>query len=231
MVVSFRFASDKEDGVSFFTQAGVPVIMLNSQTPGCRHRFTLAHELGHILMHHHIAPEKDRDFELEANMFASELLVPDREFKPGMYREIAQWGSLKRYWGISIAALLFKAKQKKCLPEEEYIRLLRKMRALGYSKAEPIVFDIDVESTKLVGNVIECCFKSVLDSNIDYLREVSGLSLDDFIRFFHYRHLGDEFRPTLRLVKGEMINNQKYDAEEVVSVTNLSDQYLRKVTD
>ncbi|OXM17352.1 ImmA/IrrE family metallo-endopeptidase [Paenibacillus herberti] len=55
-----------------------------------RDRFTLAHEIGHILMHpkfewNQIAdPELDSKIEVEANWFASRLLMPDYAFQSVM---------------------------------------------------------------------------------------------------------------------------------------------------
>ena len=48
---------------------------MNSDMPGDRHRFNLAHELGHALMHRHSTGE----CESEANRFAAEFLMPKEE--------------------------------------------------------------------------------------------------------------------------------------------------------
>ncbi|OMF37473.1 hypothetical protein BK133_05295 [Paenibacillus sp. FSL H8-0548] len=50
-----------------------------------RQRFTLAHEIGHILLHshidwHNVSEELDEILEVEANWFASRLLMPDYIF-------------------------------------------------------------------------------------------------------------------------------------------------------
>ena len=70
------------------------VIVVNSDHAEVRQRFTIAHELGHILLHKYTSPHADgrvrvrfrdedssrgSDFEeIEANGFAAELLMPDR---------------------------------------------------------------------------------------------------------------------------------------------------------
>jgi Zn-dependent peptidase ImmA (M78 family) len=54
------------------------VIGYNENHPWCRRRFTIGHEIGHLLMGH-LCDEKDGSASLnerEANVFASELLVP-----------------------------------------------------------------------------------------------------------------------------------------------------------
>lgn len=68
------------------------IIVLNKKHTPLRHRFTIAHELGHLLMHQYTKPHADgeqrirfRDGtsslgtepeEVEANQFAAELLMP-----------------------------------------------------------------------------------------------------------------------------------------------------------
>lgn len=65
-------------------------IRVNDTHPPVRQRFTIAHELGHLLLHGYTAPHADRSFrfrdtrssegsaleEVEANQFAAELLMP-----------------------------------------------------------------------------------------------------------------------------------------------------------
>lgn len=64
------------------------IIMVNSSRLIVRQRFTIAHEIGHIVLQHHerkskllykhskITAEDDYKFEREADIFASELLIP-----------------------------------------------------------------------------------------------------------------------------------------------------------
>jgi Zn-dependent peptidase ImmA (M78 family) len=67
-------------------------IVVNSTHPRVRQRFTVAHELGHLVLHAYTVPHADRGFkirfrnarssdgsvseEIEANEFAAELLMP-----------------------------------------------------------------------------------------------------------------------------------------------------------
>lgn len=87
---------EKEDfsGFLYTTRNSRPVIGVNSTHPKNRRRFTIAHELGHLMLHPkdgiHMdeaviqkrdgrASEGTHDDEIEANRFAAELLMP-REF-------------------------------------------------------------------------------------------------------------------------------------------------------
>lgn len=54
-------------------------IYFNKNHPWCRRRFTIGHELGHLLMGHTgpcLGEKGGSEYEQEANAFAGELLVP-----------------------------------------------------------------------------------------------------------------------------------------------------------
>ncbi len=78
------------DGFSVAGLKGQTFILYNDQSPLCRQRFTVAHELGHILLRHqgHI-----RRHEEEADFFASLLLLPEAFLMKtfGVSRHTAQY--------------------------------------------------------------------------------------------------------------------------------------------
>lgn len=59
------------------------VIGYNEKHPWCRRRFTIAHEIGHLLMGHACNKQEDDGThnETEANLFAGELLMPTKFLK------------------------------------------------------------------------------------------------------------------------------------------------------
>ena len=105
-----------------------PVIAVNSSHAGTRQRFTIAHELGHLTLHgtqtfvdrHFVfrrdqkaATGNDRE-EIQANMFAAELLMPrewlvsdagEHGFDIGEDEGLAE---LARRYGVSQSAMLFR---------------------------------------------------------------------------------------------------------------------------
>jgi transcriptional regulator with XRE-family HTH domain len=104
------FAEDHIDGVSLQTQNCPPCIFLNKNQPNDRIRFTLAHELGHLVLHK-FAPSID--MEDEANEFAAEFLVPTEAIK-GQLRttNLKTYATNKLAWKVSMAALIVKAKHR-----------------------------------------------------------------------------------------------------------------------
>lgn len=81
--VKYYVPNNDSDGQSLIVK-GCPIILVNKNCPNQRKRFTVAHELGHILLGHvgkyelvnrEPAPN-DNPIEHEANIFASRLLAP-----------------------------------------------------------------------------------------------------------------------------------------------------------
>ncbi len=159
------------DGVSFYI-GGVPVILINNKIQNARKLFTLAHELGHLIMHNHntIFLAKDRDFEKEANQFASEFLAPKISLRGEFSRvTIEKLFYLKAYWKVSAGALLYKAKEM-VLTQDQYKKLLIKMAP--YRVNEPN--DFEIEQPVLLRTMFKV-FKETLEPNEDFYEAV-GLS-------------------------------------------------------
>jgi len=78
-LISLDFNTDRVDGRCTIASDKYPVIVTNKNLLGDRQRFTLAYELGHLVMHLHTAPAYDRDLSHEANLFAAELLMPEKD--------------------------------------------------------------------------------------------------------------------------------------------------------
>ena len=71
------------DALMSWPKGGRPVVLLGDHAPGDRQRFTVAHELGHAVMH--AVPRDDQ--EMEADQFASQFLMPQQEIGRASCRE------------------------------------------------------------------------------------------------------------------------------------------------
>ena len=67
IVQKMDFGTEKMDGLTSVTDNGRKVIFLNTRMPNDRMRFSLAHELGHLIMHYYFIPSEATDVEDEAN--------------------------------------------------------------------------------------------------------------------------------------------------------------------
>ena len=134
------------DGVSFITDEGNYIIIINKNFSNDRKRFTLAHELGHLIMHNTMdcLIDEKRDIEKEANQFASEFLMPEDEIKRSLYGlRISDLAGLKQYWLTSMASILFRAKDLKCIDDRRATYLNIELSRSGFKKKEPIDVAID----------------------------------------------------------------------------------------
>lgn len=70
-----RFPLGAVDGLLVMVN-GLPTIGFNGDTAWVRRRFTIAHEVGHLMLGHTLECGIDTNEEAEANQFAAELLMP-----------------------------------------------------------------------------------------------------------------------------------------------------------
>jgi len=129
-----KFEDSELDGLSFCAEGAPPMIYLNADRPGERIRFTLAHELGHIIMH----KVQRQEMEHEANQFAGEFLLPEEDIKCELGElDIYKLMNLKNYWKASIQALVYRAKDIDVITKQKYQSLFRMIGARGFKKNEP----------------------------------------------------------------------------------------------
>ena len=118
----FEFTtSDGFDGLSTWV-GDIPLVVLNKSFNVLRKRFTALHELGHILLNIDRKKIDDKAEEKLCNAFANELLIPSEKLVEniGKHRKsisLNELIDLKEYYGISIAALMYKVRDLKIVNE------------------------------------------------------------------------------------------------------------------
>ncbi len=119
---------DRFDGFCCWVNKTIPVIAYNGHLAGDRQRFTLAHELGHLVLR--------TEDEALAHRFAGAFLVPRR----AVFEELGQKRSnldigelmlLKRKYGMSIQAWVMRAYHLHVINSATHQRIFRKISALG----------------------------------------------------------------------------------------------------
>lgn len=117
-----------------------PVIVLGQDKDRAdRSRWDCSHELGHLVMHQP-DPRRSRYLEDQANWFAAEFLLPAGEIT-GQLPATADWeilAELKIAWGVSMAALLRRARTLGVMPEGAYVQALKTMSTRGWNRREPV---------------------------------------------------------------------------------------------
>lgn len=122
------------DGVTLDIPGMPPCLFLNVSMPADRMRFSLAHELGHLVMHEVPSPE----MEDEANRFASALLMPAADIRSQFGTvSLQRLAAMKRGWRVSMGALLMRADSVGLLSSGQKQYLWRQMSTRGYRLQEP----------------------------------------------------------------------------------------------
>ena len=145
MVVAHDFGSYQVDGFSQRPKYPPCFLHLNSQLPPDRWRWTLAHELGHAVMHFEPMASL-KEVEHQAHLFAAELLAPAHEIGPLLDGLTFQkLGGLKREWKISMQALITRAYHLGTISEGQRRSMYIRLSKAGYRTREPETLDPPVE--------------------------------------------------------------------------------------
>ncbi len=190
VVIPCDFGTDQIDAISQRVD-GLPVLFfINNASPSDRLRHTLAHELGHMVMHT-LVPDEDAKMEEEADMFAGCFLLPEDEIRPQLRPfGLPRLANLKAHWGVSIAALAVRADRLRLLTPHQYKAFWVEYNKQGYRYGEPV--EVPRERPSLLRRMVEF-----------HLTEL-GYSVAELARLLCL--LPDEFadlyleRPRLRLV-------------------------------
>lgn len=131
-------APESFDGLSAWVDEKHPVIILNRNKAGERQRFTVAHELGHLVMD----MAKGADEEKLCHRFAGAFIFPKecvlREL--GEHRKQVSWQELillKEKYGLSLAAMLSRGRDLGIFPPSVVTSAIITMKQQGLWKKEP----------------------------------------------------------------------------------------------
>jgi Zn-dependent peptidase ImmA (M78 family)/transcriptional regulator with XRE-family HTH domain len=146
--------SPRIDGFSMWAPGQPPLFFLNSTLPPSRRRLTLVHELGHVVMH--LAPSAT--MEEEANRFAGEFLMPERDVRPDLVATrltLPRLAELKQKWKVSMAAILMRASHLQTVSAAGATDLWMRLSKAGYKRAEPLEGDIPDERPTLFREMLD----------------------------------------------------------------------------
>ncbi len=119
---------------------GKPVIAVGEDWPGDRQRFTLAHELGHLILSGRLAPGLDE--EKACDRFAGAFLVPANAVHLTLgpqrhWLEPRELMLLKQEYGLSMGGWIMRAVQTGCLNKTQAGKLHGLFRKHGWHREEP----------------------------------------------------------------------------------------------
>ena len=144
------------------------VIAIDQSGSFYRQQFSIAHEIGHWILHQDLNPQElDKDeyrvMEEEANKFASAFLLPREAFAADLSRklidDIDSYYSLKKVWKVSMAAMIKRSRDLNIISSEQEVKLYKQMHYRKWKNPEP--FD---ETTPVSVPIV---FKQAIEMLID----------------------------------------------------------------
>lgn len=195
-------ASDETRHIDAFSTSALPrpliVLTPDKADDVLRHRFSAAHELGHLVLHHGRLGT-DSISEREADAFAAEFLTPREELRKELpvRFNLSRLEELSQKWGASTKSLVFRSKELELISEatarRAYITLSNLSKS-GVTQSQPIS-RFPGENPELLKNAIE-----LLDQADIPLTQIAR-DLQMSPRHIHRLAGIEDVRPKLRLVR------------------------------
>ncbi|ASR40591.1 helix-turn-helix domain-containing protein [Ligilactobacillus agilis] len=191
IVTKSNMENPKIDAVSKWVLDRPFVIFTDNGESAVRRRFNAAHEIGHIILHseiesiYNLNATELKKIEKQANEFASYFLLPDDAFLDSLVTiNLEGFIQLKKYWLVSIGAMVMKTYNLGILNDNQYTYIQKKMSKNRWKKVEPLDNELNVEQPSVFLEVYKMLVESGLFNNIslntkiglpqDYLRNMIG---------------------------------------------------------
>ncbi|MGJ0507170.1 MAG: XRE family transcriptional regulator [Methylocystis sp.] len=199
IVVHSTLGGSAVDGATFRAPGLPPLVVLNIEQPADRMRFTLAHELGHLVMHH---SQPTQNMEQEANEFASAFLMPTRDIRPYFTRRIdlRLLAELKPVWRVSMASLLMRARSIGLLAYNQERYLWQQFSMAKIRQSEPPELDFPAEAPTVLPDLLDAHIRQ-LGYTIADLGSLLHMQPPDLASLYGLTLLQEAKAPHLRLVK------------------------------
>ena len=180
-VIVLSIPSGKTREAFSFWFEGAPVIAAARESSGDRARMSIAHELGHLVLHAHKSRLEVDD--TEADDFAAEFLMPEAALKNEIKTPVtlSSLAALKPKWKVSIQALIRRAKDLSIITGRQYRYLFEQLSSMGWRTVEPIT--IEPEKPRALRQRAEIVYGDPIDFrrmatefnvDVDHLRELMG---------------------------------------------------------
>ena len=167
----------------------VPFVVVNAKDWGERQRFTIAHELGHILL----AVARSLNAERVAHRFAGAFLMPAEALwlEVGKHRSAIPLGellALKRVFGVSIQALTHRCRDLGIIGPATYRALFNEFDRLGWRT--PPYEEYGSMSGEQPSRFNRLCLRALAEGAISEskaaeLLDIGIVEVDDYMRGTH----------------------------------------------
>ncbi|MFJ7953921.1 helix-turn-helix domain-containing protein [Lysinibacillus sp. NPDC096418] len=180
MVFSVDTDSQKVDAYCQH-RTGRPFVFLgNDKQSAFRRQFDGGHELGHILMHADIDNqeilnrEENKILEYQANRFASSFLLPADAFtKTVTSTSLLHFVELKKYWQVSIGAMIYRCKELNLIDESRYTSLQKQISMKKMRTKEPLDDVFPLQEPVVLKKSILMLLENDVKNELQLIQEVS----------------------------------------------------------
>jgi Zn-dependent peptidase ImmA (M78 family) len=193
-----KLGSTSVSGVTFRVPGHPPLVLLNEIMPADRMRFTLAHELGHMVMHRFPTAM----MEDEANEFAAAFLMPAADIRPsfrGRRITLELLASLKPEWRVAMQALLMRAFSLGCLTRNQSRYLWQQIGSRGWRTREPAELDFPHEPLSVLPTILKAQLTD-LGFTKSELSTMTRVNESEFVELYGPMIEPPRERPKLRII-------------------------------
>lgn len=181
-------ADEDFDALAFWADEDIPVVAFRRGVPGDRQRFSMAHELGHIVLEPNGVEAEDA-----ANRFAGAFLVPRQRARDELGDDRRSLNPhelhlLKHKYGLSMAGWIYRASDLDILSDDEAQSMWKLLARKGWREEEPGELFEPEEPTRLKRLVLRGLQEEMISP--DRAAELLGMSLSDFQSSEARRHAG-----------------------------------------
>ncbi|ELI8122885.1 TPA: helix-turn-helix domain-containing protein [Yersinia enterocolitica] len=184
IVVANIYSGEKVDAFSFWSE-NTPIIVTDKSKTAVRMRFSIAHELGHLVMHQAVDDDyiDDKDLfnkvEAQANYFAACFLMPANSFSNEYFSpNLSALIKLKERWIASVAAITHRASSLRLMSDNQKEYVFRQLAP--YRKREPLDDVIPREEPKLINKLANLLDEHNVIKKQDLI-EMIGIPDKDFL--------------------------------------------------
>jgi Zn-dependent peptidase ImmA (M78 family)/DNA-binding XRE family transcriptional regulator len=165
------------------------VVVGDDKESAVRRQFSMAHELGHIILHNssievdELSREEYKMMEEEANNFAAAFLLPKESFLADVMQypnKLEFYVELKRKWKVSISAMIIRAFKLNAITHNQYQYLMKQLSKKGWRVKEPLDDLIVTPKPALLKKSIDMLITNDVMNETEIVNELAnyGMALD-----------------------------------------------------
>ena len=181
-------ADSKFDGLAA-TVNGYRIVVISKAWSGDRQRFTMAHELGHLILDGRLPV--DMNEERASDRFAGAFLLPESALysELGQHRtrlELRELLLLKQEFGISMAGIMYRARNLDVIRESYHKSLMIEFSKRGWCKNEPQPFPAEAPH-----HFQQLVFHALAEGYIGESKAAELMNMSQ-VEFYQFRMIEDE---------------------------------------